>query len=236
MNNTEFISIGESKGYLSIKDNRVTYSANNKTYNFNDPEEKIRANAYVELIEKYKYPEKRIDTEFLGSRREPKLPADIVVFEEDNKEKVFIVVETKAGSTKKDIEEAKREGLGNANLLNAKYILVIAGSKRMAYNIEKHPSTVEKLEKYRIADIPVKYGKEPKYRYTKGDEKNDLIKAKFNELDNKFQLCHDEIWEGGKRDPAVAFDEISKLIITKLYDERFTAHGDFYKFQIGTYE
>lgn len=236
MNNTELISIGESKGYLSIKDNRVTYSANNKTYNFNDPEEKIRANAYVELIEKYKYPEKRIDTEFLGSRREPKLPADIVVFEEDNKEKVFIVVETKAGSTKKDIEEAKREGLGNANLLNAKYILVIAGSERMAYNIEKHPSTVEKLEKYRIADIPVKYGKEPKYRYTKGDEKNDLIKAKFNELDNKFQLCHDEIWEGGKRDPAVAFDEISKLIITKLYDERFTTHGDFYKFQIGTYE
>jgi type I restriction enzyme M protein len=236
MNNTEFISIGESKGYLSIKDNRVTYSANNKIYNFNDPEEKIRANAYVELIEKYKYPEKKIDTEFLGSRREPKLPADIVVFEEDNKEKVFIVVETKAGSTKKDIEEAKREGLGNANLLNAKYILVIAGSERMAYNIEKHPSTVEKLEKYRIADIPVKYGKEPKYRYTKGDEKNDLIKAKFNELDNKFQLCHDEIWEGGKRDPAVAFDEISKLIITKLYDERFTTHGDFYKFQIGTYE
>jgi len=209
MNDTEFISIGESKGYLSIKDNRITYAGNKKVYNFSDPEEKIRANAYVELIEKYKYPEKRLDTEVIGPRREPKLPADIVVYEDDDKEKAFVVVETKAQSTKKDIEEAKREGLGNANLLNSKYLLVIAGSERMSYNIEKHPSTVEKLEKYRIADIPVKYGKEPKYRYIKGDEKNDLQKAKFNELDNKFQLCHDEIWEGGKRDPAVAFDEIS---------------------------
>ena len=236
MNNTEFISIGESKGYFSIKDSHITYSANKKNYNFNDPEEKIRANVYAELIEKYKYPEKRLDTEFLGARREPKLPADIVVFEGDDKEKVFIIVETKAESSKKDIEEAKRQGLGNANLLNAKYLLVVAGSERMTYNIDKHPSTVEKLEKYRIADIPVKYGKEPKYRYIKGDEKNDLKKAKFNELDNKFQLCHDEIWEGGKRDPAVAFDEISKLIITKLYDERFVAHGEYYKFQIGTYE
>jgi len=26
------------------------------------------------------------------------------------------------------------------------------------------------------------------------------------------------------------------LIINKLYDERFTPHGDYYKFQIGTYE
>ncbi|GAH08303.1 unnamed protein product, partial [marine sediment metagenome] len=28
----------------------------------------------------------------------------------------------------------------------------------------------------------------------------------------------------------------SKLIITKLYDERYIPHGEYYKFQIGTYE
>jgi type I restriction enzyme M protein len=234
-NNNELVYIGERKGYLTIKDDRVTY-ANNKSYNFKDPEEKIRANTYVELIEKYKYPASKIDTEVLGPRREPKLPADIVIYEDDDREKAFIVVETKATSSKKDIEEAKREGLGNANLLNAKYLLVVAGTERMAYNIGAHPSTVSKLEKYRLADIPVKYGKAPKYRYIKGDKKNELKKAKFNELDSKFQLCHEEIWEGGKRDPAVAFDEISKLIITKLYDERFTPHGEPYKFQIGTFE
>jgi len=126
--------------------------------------------------------------------------------------------------------------LGNANLLNAKYLSVVCASERMFYNLEKHPSTVDKLEKYRIADIPVKYGREPKFRFKRGDKENDLRKATFNELSNKFQLCHDEIWEGGKRDPAVAFDEISKLLITKLYDERFTPAGEYYKFQIGTYE
>jgi type I restriction enzyme M protein len=223
------------EGIIKIKDDKVIYP-NEKTYNFKDPEEKVRARVFIELVEKYKYPEKRLDTEVTGPRREPKLPADIVVYEDDDKEMAFIVVETKAESTKKDIDEAKREGLDNANLLNAKYLLVVCSSERMSYNLQKHPSTVDKLEKYRVADIPIKYGKEPKFRFKRGDKENDLRKATFNELSNKFHLCHDEIWEGGKRDPAVAFDEISKLLITKLYDERFTQAGEHYKFQIGTYE
>lgn len=58
-NNSEFISIGENKGYITIKNDRIFY-ANNKNYNFKDPEEKIRASTYVKLIEKYKYPLSRI--------------------------------------------------------------------------------------------------------------------------------------------------------------------------------
>lgn len=231
----EIIEEGIKKGIIKIKDDKVIYP-NGKSYNFKDPEEKVRARVFIELVEKYKYLEKRLDTEIIGPRREPKLPADIVVYEDDDKEIAFIVVETKAESTKKDIDEAKREGLGNANLLNTKYLLVVCASERMSYNLEKHPSTVDKLEKYRIADIPIKYGKEPKYRFKRGDKDNDLRKSTFNELNNKFQLCHDKIWEGGKRDPAVAFDEISKLVTTKLYDERYTPHGEYYEFQIGTYE
>jgi len=233
--NDKIIDEGIKKGIIKIEDGKVIYP-NGKSYNFKDPEEKVRARVFVDLVIKYLYPIQRLDTEVIGPRREPKLPADIVVYEDDNKEHAFIVVETKAESTKKDIDEAKREGLGNANLLNAKYLLVVCASERMSYNLEKKPSTVDKLEKYRIADIPVKYGKEPKFRFKRGDKENDLRKAAFKELDSKFQLCHDEIWEGGKRDPAVAFDEFSKLLITKLYDERFTLAGEHYKFQIGTYE
>jgi len=233
--NDDLIEEGIKKGIIKIKDSKIFYP-NGKSYNFKDPEEKVRASVFVELVEKYKYPKKRIDTEVLGPRREPKLPADIVIYEGDDKESVFIVVETKTGTTIKDIEEAKREGLGNSNLLNTKYLLVVCGTERMTYNIEKHPSTVAKLEKYRIADVPIKYGKAPKYRYKRGDPEHELKEASFKELDKKFHLCHDEIWEGGKRDPAVAFDEISKLLITKLYDERFTPHDEYYKFQIGTYE
>lgn len=61
---------------------------------------------------------------------------------------------------------------------------------------------------------------------------NDLKKASFDELLKRFQKCHDEIWEGGKLDPASAFDEFSKLLMTKIYDERFTPSNEEYHFQI----
>jgi len=68
--------------------------------------------------------------------------------------------------------------------------------------------------------------------FLKGNKKNDLRKAAFDELIRKFQKCHDEIWEGGKRDPASAFDEFTKILIAKIYDERFTPDGEEYQFQI----
>ena len=66
----------------------------------------------------------------------------------------------------------------------------------------------------------------------KGSSNNDLRKASFDALVKIFQNCHDEIWEGGKRDPATAFDEFSKLLMAKIYDERFTPVGEEYKFQV----
>ncbi|MEM3192175.1 MAG: type I restriction enzyme HsdR N-terminal domain-containing protein, partial [Candidatus Parvarchaeota archaeon] len=166
-NSDEIIEEGIKKGIIKIKDDKVIYPTG-KSYNFKDPEEKVRARVFIELVEKYKYSENRLDTEVIGPRREPKLPADIVVYEDDEKEAAFIVVETKADSTNRDIEEAKREGLGNANLLNAKYLLVVCASERMSYNLQQHPPTVDLLEKYRIADIPIKYGKMPKFRFKRG--------------------------------------------------------------------
>ena len=70
----------------------------------------------------------------------------------------------------------------------------------------------------------------------KGDPNYDLRKATFNELSGIFQIAHDEIWEGGRRDPAVSFDEVSKLMLAKIYDERFTPAGQYYNFQIGSGE
>lgn len=71
---------------------------------------------------------------------------------------------------------------------------------------------------------------------TKGIKGRDLITVSFDELIKIFQKCHDEIWEGGKRDPAEAFDEFSKLLMAKIYDERFTPAGGEYKFQIANRE
>lgn len=230
----EIIKQGQEKGYITLKENRVYYNASGKSYSFKDPEERIRAQSYIELIENYKYSERRIVPEVFPPRREPKLPADLVVYYKEN-DKVFIVVEIKAEETEKKIEEAKREGLGNATLLDAKYLWLVCSTEKIAYDVSEKPSLSE-LEKSRIADIPPLYGKEPKFKYKKGDSKLDLREVNFNELEAKFQLCHDEIWEGGKRDPAIAFDEMSKLMFAKIFDERFTENGQYYRFQIGTHE
>lgn len=231
----KLIKVGLKKGYIKIEKNRIEYIPCGKTYKFSDPEERIRARVYVDLIDNYEYPLERIDVEVYPPRRVPKLPADIVVFQDDEHERVFLVVEVKDAAERGKVKEAKREGLGNANLLMSKYLLLVCGPETMAFDVQGRPS-LKTLEKYTIANIPRKYGRIPKYKFKKGDPQWELRLLNFKELNNKFQLCHDEIWEGGKRDPAIAFDEMSKLMFAKIYDETFTAHGEYYKFQVGTYE
>ena len=48
--------------------------------------------------------------------------------------------------------------------------------------------------------------------------------------------AHDTVWQGGKRSPTTAFDEVAKLLFCKLKDEKNTLKGKEYKFQIGTHE
>jgi len=227
---------GIKNGLIEIKEDRIRYIAQNKEYNFYDPEENVRAKVYIKCVKKYQYPPKRLDLEVYPPRLEPKLPADIVVYYDDERVKPFIVVETKATSEESNIDKAKKEGLGNANLLLSDYLLTVCGEEEAVYYVKERPS-IKNLENYRRSELPVAYGKETKYKYRKGgDIFSELRKATLNELNNKFQLCHNEIWEGGKRDPAISFDEMSKLMFTKIYDERFTKTGEHYKFQIGTNE
>lgn len=232
----ELITIGLKEGLLEIKGKKIHYLKQKKAYVFTDPEEAVRASTYVELVIKYNYPPKRIDFEILPPRREPKLPADIVVYKDDEKEKPFIVVECKATSRKTDIEVAKREGLGNANLLLSEWLFIVCGEEEAIYYVKDRPP-LKKLEEFRKAELPIAYGKAPKYKYKKsGGLFEELRRADLNELHNKFQRCHDAIWEGGKRDPAEAFDEMSKLMFAKIYDEKFTKVGEYYKFQVGSHE
>jgi type I restriction enzyme M protein len=236
-NQQHLISFGLKEGLIKIKNDRIYYTIQKKSYKFDDPEEPIRAATYIKLVKKYEYLPEKIDFEVYPPRREPKLPADIVVFEDKNHEKAFIVVECKADSSEGSIQVAKREGLGNANLLNAQYLLLVCGEEELAYDLKGHPSSWKVLEKFRISQIPIKYRQPPKYRYKKGgDVFSELRKADLNELRTKFKRCHDAIWEGGKRDPAEAFSEMSKLMFSKIYDERFTKVGEYYKFQVGSGE
>jgi len=232
----DLIQKGLKDGLIRFEAEEIVYVIQNKRYKFTDPEEPVRASTYLELVYRYKYDPKRIDFEILPPRREPKLPADIVVYKSDERDKVFIVAENKASSSESEISTAKRQGLGNANLLLAEWLLLVCGKEKLVFHVKDRPS-LKRLDAFRRAELPIAYGKVPKYRFKKGgDILEELRKVSLNELQSKFQRCHDAIWEGGKRDPAEAFDEMSKLMFAKIYDEKFTKLGEYYRFQIGTHE
>jgi len=232
----QLIQLGLQKELFIIKEDRITYISTGKSYKFSDPEEKVRASTFTELVTRYQYPVNRIEFEKYPPRREPKLPADIVVYREDNKKDVFLVVECKANSDEAEIIVAKKEGLGNATLLSADWLMSVCGEEEIVYYVSRKPS-LGSLEGCRAAELPINYSEAPKYRFKKkGDLSEELRIANSWELDSKFQRCHNLIWDGGKRDPAEAFDEMSKLMFAKIYDEKFTKVGNYYKFQVGTNE
>jgi type I restriction enzyme M protein len=208
---SELIQIGKEKGYLSISrdSGKVKYLACGYEDDYSDPEEKVRAAFYVELIEKYGYPRERINVEVEVPRREPKDRADIVIYEDDVCKQSYGVVECKKeGMPDAEIEQALKQVWGNANNLRAKYGMLVAGNLRIAFDAEKFE---HQTRQGIIADLPARYSKPPKFLFRKGDAERDLKPVTQSELDAKFQQCHDILWEGGRRNPAEAFDEMSKL-------------------------
>jgi len=239
---SDIIEIAEKEGLFIIRENKIKYVKINKNYKITDPEEYIRASFYFELIKKYQYPIENIDLEVIVPRRKPEDQADIVIYEDPDMKKPYIVVECKKdGISPAEIQQADEQAIGNANSLRAKYSILIAGNVKIARDIAGYPQ--REREKNKIADIPIRFGKVVKYVYKKGgpkeeiDPSRELKEVNRVELLYKFQQCHDTLWEGGKRNPAEAFDEMSKLMYCKIQDERFlTKKGEFYRFQVGTHE
>jgi type I restriction enzyme M protein len=234
----EFLLTGEDKKYISFsKDNsKITYNELEKTYSFKNPEEKVRASFYVELIQRYKYTKKLIGFEV--KTKPDKDAADIVVYEDDEKKKPFIIVECKKdGISNAEFKKAIDQVFRYANYLRAKFAIVVAGTTRTAFNVAEFKPG--EREKNVISDIPIKFGKIPKYKFIKGDKDNELEIVSKEDLIRVLEKAHDTVWQGGRLAPTTAFDEISKLLFCKLQDEKdfnITKKGEPYKFQIGTYE
>lgn len=222
--------------YLSDDNNKITYHATvDYTANFKNPEEKIRASYFSELIIDYKYVNNRIKIEDKVPRRKPEDRADIVVYEDDDCKKPYLVIECKKdGITDAEFNQAIEQVFGNANSLRAKFAAVIAGTTRRIFNVADFKPN--EREKNILADIPKAYGIAPKYRFVKGDPEQDLKIVSKEELIRALQKSHDTVWEGGRLAPTTAFDEISKLLFCKLKDEKDTLRHEAYKFQSGTHE
>ncbi|NJO92494.1 MAG: type I restriction enzyme HsdR N-terminal domain-containing protein [Chloroflexia bacterium] len=94
----ENITRGIENNLISFSEdgNRIVYNCSrNYSTSFKNPEEKVRASYFVELVLDYLYPKEKIDIEVKVERRTPDDRADIVVYEDEKLKSPFLVVETK---------------------------------------------------------------------------------------------------------------------------------------------
>jgi len=240
MENTfeKILKDGERKGYFRVLNDgaKIEYLPSGHKENLNDPEEKVRAEYYFDLLEKYHYPVKRIELETEMPDRTPERYADIVIYEDDAKKKPYIVVECKKdGISDAEFEQATKQAIANARVLHAPLAICVAGNTRRA--METAEWNNKEPEKATITDIPISYGKIEEFRYKKGDPDWDLKVLDKSELKRALEKSHNTLWAGGKRNPTVAFDELCKIIFVKIRDEkRGRKTGEYYDFQIKTHE
>ena len=128
------IQRGIEKGIIALSsdESKITYHCKRDyTTSFKNPEEKVRASYFCELVLDYDYPIKNIDIEVTVPRRTPEDRADIVVYDEEGSE--YLVIECKKdGITDAEFKQAIEQAFGNANSLRAKFASVVAGITKTA--------------------------------------------------------------------------------------------------------
>ncbi len=214
--------------------NRITYRlGSERYYQWSHPEEKVRVEIILELIFNYSYPPLRITTEQTIPGRTPTNFADVVVFSDDRRRNPYIAVEVASPTTSPTQEHQKIEQLfGYANALSSDYAVYFDGSHKLFWRVSEYGGL--EREENRISDLPKNYGDVPIYTYIRGQQ--DLETVSHDNLSRIFDQCHNELWGGGRLDPTEAFDEMSKLMFAKLFDEQNTSIGSPYEFQKGAKE
>lgn len=235
---TEALIEAIRRALITIADDKVTYRLHTpKSYNWNDPEEWVRAFCIAWLVIEQDYPANRIKTEVTVPRRTPSDFADIVVYRDDACRTPYLIIENKSsGQTEPVRAQAIEQAFGNANSLRAALTLYDEGDPSVLYNVADFPSTERHSNRLgtRTA-LPKQYGDIPEYTLIAGGE-TDITAENTAVVGQKIRRAHFIIWAGGRRDPLLAFDEWSKLLFAKVMDERTTPTGQPRRFQVGTNE
>jgi len=174
------------------------------------PEEIVRQLYAARLIKKYGYPKKRLIFEYSVNFGREKKKADIVIFDKDRSDTGYIIVELK----KPKLKDGKNQLRSYCNATGAP-IGVWTNGEQISHYHRKDPNYFED-----ITDIP-----NAKQSLT------DILSERFtlkdliikDELSNKRRSLKDKIQEMENEVLANAgvdvFEEVFKLIFTKLYDE-----------------
>jgi type I restriction enzyme M protein len=226
------------RGIITITERRIKYAlSREQTYNWDDPEEWVRAVTVAWLVIEKGYPANRIKLEVTVPRRTPSDHADIVVYSDDACREPYLVVENKAsGQSSRDRDQGIEQAFGNANSLRAPLTVYDEGTHSFLFDVANHPATERRANRLGDRDrLPPEYGNVPTYKFIAGSEE-DIEALPPLALEARIRRAHSLIWAGGRRDPLTAFDEWSKLLFAKVVDERTTRTGHPRRFQIGTNE
>lgn len=211
---------------IQQKDGKIFVPLTGKWY-IETPEESVRQNYICKLVNEYSYSLDQMAQEIKltsSSRGTGSARADIVIWNsaEDkiNEKSPIIVIECKAQNVSIK-EEDYYQGQNYAYFSGAKFF-VTTNEKETKYFQVIH------------GIVPKRLGNEiigiPKAEDLKDNKKIDILlnATKAFERDEFAKLlfaCHNIIRNNDKLDPAVAFDEISKILFIKIWYERKQSKG-----------
>jgi len=246
-----WIKEGQAKGHITLRGGRITYNAIGYSDVFSDPEEKVRAVLYLELIDKYKYQASRdvIEMEKLHKIGHPhkKTDAKIDILIKKDK-KPFMMFELKSPDDyERYMEDSIKTQLFNLAAVEDK------GGKYLRYLIyytryEEEGELREKIitidyTKFKSYDdwegagkpnlmlIPKDYGIVRKPVFIKKGMPDLRINIKKDELERIRLDLHQILWGGGKYQNDLFFNLVG-LFLVKIYDEKETEDGKPYAFQV----
>ena len=119
-----FLARALADGHAAIagegRNERIRYVAADHSERWADPEEKVRAELWAELIYKYEYPPELIGFEVNVPRRTPNDFADLVIYQDDEKKMSWFVIECKrADLSDAAFNQAIEQACGNRASLDA---------------------------------------------------------------------------------------------------------------------
>ena len=174
------------------------------------PEEAVRQLYLDVLLNHYGYPASRMELEYAVSFGREKKRADIVIFDKDQTTTPYIIIELK----KPKLKEGKEQLKSYCNATGAPIGVWTNGEQISCYN-RKDPNFFEAITE--IPNVNQKLSDIINERFTYDDlQKKDKIQNEKRSLRSLIEEMEDEVLASAGVD---SFEEIFKLIFTKLYDE-----------------
>ena len=222
LNDNDLIDKGLKHKLIKItNNNRITYTHQKKEYNFQDPEERVRAITFLDLIINYKYPVEFIDVEFSiqrGSKKKAEA-CDIVIFNSKkfNQNNIYLIVETK----KPDENEFDNQVYSYVTATTAKWFFWTNSNKKFFFKTNIGTKKVTKFTE--VWNIP-------NYNEKLGRIKKDNLK-KPEDIVKTFKQINDYIYVNANiKKPDRVTTNMINLIFCKIYDE--LSLDDFTRFSI----